>query len=192
MSLGEEKGGRIERAVRSILEAVGEDPARAGLLDTPKRVAEMYEEIFAGLALDPLAELERGIEEGRGEMVVLRDISFHSMCEHHLLPFFGVAHVGYLPGEKVVGIGKLVRVVDIFARRPQIQERLTNEVADTIQRGLDPIGVGVVIEATHLCMAMRGTKKLQATVVTSATRGAFNEPGAARTEFFELIRRGGR
>lgn len=181
---------RIEESVRQIIEAIGEDPSREGLVETPARVAEMYAELFSGIDADPAVELEVGFEEGHQEMVTLRDIPFYSMCEHHLLPFYGVAHVGYIPKGRVVGISKLARVVEILARRPQLQERLTSQVADTIVRGLRPEGVAVVIEATHLCMTMRGVKKPHSVVVTSAMRGIFHHSVATRAEFMALIRNG--
>jgi GTP cyclohydrolase I len=179
---------RIEEAVRNMLAAIGEDVTREGLADTPRRIAEMYAEIFQGLAIDPKQELLVGFDEGHQEMVVLRDIPFHSMCEHHLLPFHGVAHIGYIPRGRVVGISKLARVVEILARRPQLQERLTSQIADTILEGLEPAGVAVVIEAEHLCMTMRGIRKPGSKVVTSANRGLFRKKAATRAEFFALIR----
>lgn len=178
---------RIERAVRELLAAIGENPLREGLVDTPRRMAEMYAEVFQGLQLDPKQEMAVGFEEGHQEMVVLRDIPFHSMCEHHLLPFHGVAHIGYIPRGRVVGISKLARVVEILARRPQLQERLTSQIADSILEGLDPAGVAVVIEAEHLCMTMRGIRKPGSKVVTSANRGLFRKKAATRAEFFAII-----
>jgi len=186
----EENRRKIESAVRQIIEAIGENPSREGLLETPARIAEMYAELFGGIGVDPAEELAVGFEEGHQELVVLRDIPFYSNCEHHLLPFYGVAHVGYIPNGRVVGISKLARVVEILARRPQLQERLTSQVADTIVRGLKPEGVAVVIEATHLCMTMRGVKKPDARVVTSAMRGIFHRSVATRAEFMALIRNG--
>jgi GTP cyclohydrolase I len=185
-----ERGARIERAVREILEAVGEDPEREGLRDTPARIANLYAEIFSGLGEDPVEALSGGFEEGHQELVVLRDIPFYSTCEHHLLPFYGIAHIGYIPKGRVVGIGRLARVVEILAHRPQLQERLTTQVADTIVRGLKPQGVAVVVEATHLCMTMRGVKKPNARVITSAMRGIFHRSPATRAEFMALIRGG--
>ncbi len=181
---------RIEHAVRELIEAIGEDPNREGLLDTPARVAEMYAELFGGIGVDPAEELAVGFEEGHQELVLLKDIPFYSMCEHHLLPFHGLAHVGYIPRGRIVGISKLARVVETLARRPQVQERLTSQVADTIVRGLQPEGVGVVIEATHLCMTMRGVKKPDTKVVTSAMRGSFRRSVATRAEFMALVRNG--
>ena len=176
----------------SILQAIGEDPSREGLKDTPQRVAEMYTELFSGLETDPKAELIVGFNEGHHEMVILRDIPFYSMCEHHLLPFYGVAHVGYIPsvGGKVVGISKLARVVEIFARRPQLQERMTKQIADCIFEVLHPDGVGVIVRAEHLCMTMRGIKKAGANVITSSVRGTFRTTAITRSEFLSLIQRG--
>jgi len=190
MKMTEEGRIKIANAVRQILEAIGEDPEREGLVETPRRVAEMYEELFGGLCVDPAEELAVGFEEGHQEMVVIRDVPFYSLCEHHLLPFHGVAHIGYIPKGRVVGISKLARVVETLARRPQLQERLTSQVADTIVRGLRPAGVGVVIEATHLCMTMRGVKKPHSSVVTSAMRGGFRQSAATRAEFLSIIRCG--
>jgi len=180
---------KIKLAMTSIIEAIGEDALRESLRDTPQRVAEMYAELFSGLDADPKAELSVGFDEGHQEMVILRDIPFYSMCEHHLLPFYGVAHVGYIPSisGKVVGISKLARVVEIFARRPQLQERMTRQIADAIFEALQPDGVGVVIQAEHLCMIMRGIKKPGANVVTSAMRGTFRSKTATRSEFLSLI-----
>ena len=180
---------RIKKSVYEIIEAVGEDPAREGLKDTPRRVAEMYTELFSGLCRDPREELEVGFELGHREMVVLKDIPFYSMCEHHLLPFFGVAHVGYIPNKegRIVGISKLARVVECIARRPQVQERMTTDIADTIFTALKATGVGVVIQAEHMCMIMRGIKKPGSNVVTSALRGAFKTQASSRAEFFSLV-----
>jgi GTP cyclohydrolase I len=179
---------KIQAAVRMILEAVGEDPEREGLQGTPRRVADLYEEVFAGLTIDPSGYLAVGFEESHKEMVVLRDIPFTSMCEHHLLPFVGKAHVGYIPAGRIVGLSKLARVVEGFARRPQLQERLTSQIADTIVDGIKPVGVGVVIEAQHYCMIMRGVKKPGSTMVTSAMRGLFRNNPPTRAEFLEFIR----
>jgi len=180
---------KIERAIASIIEAIGEDPFRESIKDTPQRVAEMYAELFSGLGVDPKAELAVNFEEGYEEMVILRDIPFYSMCEHHLLPFHGVAHVGYIPspGGRVVGVSKLARVVEICARRPQLQERMTQQIADAIFDALQPDGVAVVIQAEHLCMVMRGIKKPGTTVITSAVRGTFRSKVATRSEFLSLI-----
>lgn len=175
-------------AARMILEAIGEDPNREGLRDTPRRVADMYEEIFAGLQIDPHDYLDVGFEEQHKEMVLLRDIPFHSICEHHLLPFTGRAHVGYIPNGRIVGLSKLARVVEGFARRPQLQERLTSQIADTIVEVINPRGVGVVIEAQHLCMIIRGVKKPGSTMVTSAMRGIFRTNPPTRAEFLQFVR----
>ena len=179
----------IERNVLSTLIAIGEDPKREGLVGTPKRIAEMYAEIFSGLSLDPREELSVGFEEGHHEMVILRDIPFYSTCEPRLLSFFGVAHVGYIPNKngRVVGASKLARVVDILVKRPQIQERLTTQIADSIVDALCPDGVAVIIEAEHLCMTMRGIKKPGTNVITSATRGLFRVRAATRAEFLSLV-----
>jgi len=181
---------KIEEAALAILKAIGEDPQRESLRDTPRRIAEMYAEIFAGIKMDARAELSVGFEEGHREMVILKDISFYSMCEHHLLPFYGVAHVGYIPNKegRVVGISKLARVVDIFARRLQLQERMTTQIADAIMEALQPDGVAVVIQAVHLCMTMRGIEKPGSAVVTSATRGLFRSRAATRAEFLSLVK----
>jgi len=179
----------IRTAVTSIITAIGEDCKREGLVDTPKRVAEMYAELFAGIGIDPKDELTVGYELGHREMVIVRDVPFYSMCEHHLLPFYGTVHIGYIPdiSGRVVGISKLARVVEIIARRPQIQERMTTEIADAILDGLKPDGVAVVVQAEHLCMIMRGIKKPGSNVITSALRGAFRRKPASRAEFFSLI-----
>jgi GTP cyclohydrolase I len=180
---------KIKRAVMDIIKAIGEDPGREGLRDTPTRVAEMYAELFAGIAKDPRDDLDVGFEMGHREMVVLKDIPFYSMCEHHLLPFYGVAHVGYIPNAegRIVGISKLARVVETIARRPQVQERMTTEIADAIVDGIKADGVAVVVQAEHLCMIMRGIKKPGSNVITSAIRGAFRRRPASRAEFFSLI-----
>jgi GTP cyclohydrolase I len=180
---------KIETAVLSIIEAIGDDSRREGLQGTPQRIAEMYAEVFSGLNMDARAELTVGFEVGHREMVVLRDIPFYSMCEHHLLPFYGVAHVGYIPNKegRVVGVSKLARVVEIFAKRPQLQERMTSQIADVILEVLQPDGVAVVVQAEHLCMTMRGIKKPGSNVLTSATRGLFRTRAATRAEFMSLI-----
>ena len=180
---------KIRKAITDIIEAIGEDPKRESLLDTPERVAEMYAELFGGMKQDPREELKVGFELGHREMVVLRDIPFYSMCEHHLLPFYGVAHIGYIPNHegRIVGISKLARVVEVISRRPQLQERMTTEIADTIMEALNPEGVAVVIQAEHLCMIMRGIKKPGTNVVTSAIRGIFSRKAASRAEFFSII-----
>ena len=180
---------KISSAINEIIKAIGEDPTREGLVDTPERVAEMYAELFSGLHQDPKEELKVGFELGHREMVVLRDIPFYSMCEHHLLPFYGVAHIGYIPNEegRIVGISKLARVVEIISKRPQLQERMTTEIADTIMNAINPDGVAVVIQAEHLCMIMRGIKKPGSNVITSAIRGIFSRKAASRAEFFSII-----
>lgn len=180
---------KIKKSVRSIIEAIGEDVSREGLVDTPRRVAEMYAELFSGMSMDPKEVLKTGYEQGHREMVIVKDIPFYSMCEHHLLPFYGEVHVGYIPDVKgrIVGISKLARVVEIIARRPQVQERMTTEIADTVMQGLKPSGVVVVIRAEHMCMIMRGVKKPGSSIVTSAIRGIFYENSASRAEFFSLI-----
>ncbi len=180
---------KIREAVTSIIKAIGEDPNREGLVDTPKRVADMYAELFMGLDSDPKEELVVGYELGHREMVVVRDIPFYSMCEHHLLPFYGVAHIGYIPdvSGRVVGLSKLARVVEIMAKRPQIQERMTTDIADAIMEGLNPSGVAVVVQAEHLCMIMRGVKKPGSSIITSAIRGVFRIKAESRAEFFSLL-----
>lgn len=179
---------RIERAVREILLAIGEDPARDGLLDTPKRVARAYRELFAGLRQDPAAHLERVFEQETDGVVLVRDIEFFSMCEHHLLPFFGKAHVAYRPnGDRVVGLSKLARTVDTFARRPQVQERLTAQVADAMMEHLQPAGVVVMVEAEHLCMSMRGISKPGSATATTVSRGIYATDTEARREILSLI-----
>jgi GTP cyclohydrolase I len=179
----------IAAAVKTMLQAIGDDPEREGLRETPERVARMYTEIFAGIDKNPADDLKVGYELGHREMVILKDIPFHSMCEHHLLPFSGVVHIGYVPGAdgRVVGISKLARVVETVARRPQIQERMATEIADAIVEGLNPDGVGVVIAAEHMCMTMRGIKKPGSKVLTSALRGGFAKRAATRAEFMSLI-----
>jgi GTP cyclohydrolase I len=178
---------RIARAVREIIEAIGENPGREGLLETPERIGRLYAELFSGVAQDPLDVLRRSFDEEHKEMVILKDIPFYSLCEHHFLPFHGSAHVGYVPEGRIVGVSKLARVVDILARRPQLQERLTSQVADAIMEGLHPDGVAVVIEAEHLCMTMRGVQKPGARMITSAIRGGFRRRGVTRSEFLSLV-----
>src|SRR5215203_3286494 len=178
---------RIERAVREILLAVGEDPDREGLLKTPNRVARAYGELMAGLHDDPKRHLQTVFRERYDEVVLLRDIEFHSLCEHHLLPFTGRAHVAYLPDGKVVGLSKLARLVEGFARRPQVQERLTTQIADALMEELQPIGAVCVIEATHTCMTIRGANKPGSTMVTSALRGIFKDNPSSRAEVLALI-----
>jgi GTP cyclohydrolase I len=177
----------IAQAVRQILQAVGEDPDRQGLQRTPMRVARMYEELFAGLWEDPAEHLATHFTEQYDEMVVLRDIPFCSMCEHHLLPFMGKAHVAYLPRQRVVGVSKLARVVESFARRPQVQERLTSQIADILMEKLDARGAGVILEANHTCMTIRGVRKPGSLMVTSAMRGLFKSNLATRTEAINLL-----
>jgi GTP cyclohydrolase I len=178
---------RIEHAVREILLAVGEDPNREGLLKTPNRVARAYGELMAGLHDDPRRHLKTVFNERYDEVVLLRGIEFHSLCEHHLLPFTGRAHVAYLPDGKVVGLSKLARLVEGFARRPQVQERLTTQIADALMDELSPIGSVCVIEAVHTCMTIRGAKKHGSTMVTSALRGIFKENPASRAEILSLV-----
>lgn len=182
-------GARIERAVAEILAAIGEDPNRAGLVATPRRVAEAYAEFFAGLALDPLDLLSDAVEiEGDelGELVLLRNIEFRSICEHHLLPFIGVAHIAYIPGDRIVGLGRLPRVVDVLAARPQLQERLTEEIAGALDTGLGPRGVLVVLDATHGCVTARGVRQARSSTVTLASRGELDDP-AQRAAIVALI-----
>lgn len=177
-----------EDAVRQLIRAIGEDPQREALLETPRRVAEMYREVFSGLTADPSETLSVEFEEAHQGLVMVRDIDFASMCEHHFLPFVGTAHVGYLANGHVVGISKIARVVDLLAKRPQVQERLTNQIADCLWDNLRPKGVAVVMEAEHLCMTIRGIRKPGARVVTSAMRGRYCDDPAARDEFMALIR----
>ncbi len=179
---------KIKEAVSSIIIAIGEDPEREGLLETPRRVAQMYAEFFAGLGQDPAAVLSTGFEEGHTEIVVLKDISFFSICEHHFLPFYGSAHIGYIPKGRVVGASKLARALDILARRPQLQERLTRQLVDTIYNTVQPEGVAAVISAEHMCMSLRGVKKPGSKVLTSASRGSFKSLVATRQEFLALLR----
>lgn len=180
---------RIERAVREILAAVGEDPTRDGLLDTPARVARMFAETCAGLHEDARRHLKVTFDAGHDELIMVRDIPFYSMCEHHLVPFFGQAHVAYIPNEdgRITGLSKLARLVDGFARRPQVQERLTTQVADAVEEVLSPRGVLVVVQAEHLCMSMRGVRKPGSSTVTSAVRGLLRTDPAARMEAMRLI-----
>lgn len=180
---------KIEQAVRMILEGIGEDPEREGLIDTPARVARMYREVFCGLREDPELHLQKIFSEEHEEMVLVKDIPLYSICEHHLLPFYGKAHVAYIPRQgKVTGLSKLARVVEGFAKRPQLQERLTTQIAETIMRRLNPKGVLVVIEAEHMCMTFRGVKKPGSKTVTSAVRGLFQKSEATRAEAFSLIK----
>ncbi|MDD2620092.1 MAG: GTP cyclohydrolase I FolE [Syntrophomonadaceae bacterium] len=179
---------KIQEAVRMMLEAIGEDPGREGLIDTPKRVANMYEEIFAGMDYNPQELLQVSFTEYHDELVLVKDIPLYSMCEHHFLPFYGRAHVAYIPkGGKVVGISKLARVAEAYAQRPQLQERLTSQIADCIYNTINPFGTVVVIEAEHMCMTMRGVRKPGALTVTSAVRGIFETRSETRAEVFSLI-----
>ncbi|MFI5044531.1 MAG: GTP cyclohydrolase I FolE [Acidimicrobiales bacterium] len=184
--------GKIEKAVREILEAIGEDPDRDGLRNTPSRVARMYAETCAGLHEDPTRHLKVTFEANHDEMILVRDIPFYSLCEHHLVPFFGHAHVGYIPSNdgQVTGLSKLARLVEGFSRRPQVQERLTSQVANAVEDTLHPRGALVVIEAEHLCMGMRGIRKPGSSTVTSAVRGIFRDDIAARAEAMRFIERG--
>ena len=178
---------RIERAIREILHAIGEDPDREGLKDTPARVARAYEFLFAGLGVDPIRQLTVGFQEDHHEMVLIRDIPFYSTCEHHLMPMIGNAHVGYIPDGKVVGLSKLARVVEGYSRRPQLQERFTAEVADALHHGLEAKGAIVVVEADHLCMTVRGVQKPGSVTVTSAVRGIYARDQRTRHEGMSLI-----
>ena len=179
---------RIEKAVREILAGIGEDPDREGLKETPARVARMYEEVFSGLGQDPAGSMTVFRTESHEEMVILRDIPVYSMCEHHLLPFYGHAHVCYIPNrERLAGLSKLARVVELISKRPQLQERITTQVADTLMQVLKPMGVLVVMEAEHLCMTMRGVKKAGSRMTTSAVRGVFESSQATRMEALHLL-----
>jgi len=180
---------KIEKAVRDILEAIGENPKKKDLLDTPKRVAEMYEEIFAGVKQKPEEELEVILDQKHHEIILLKGIPLYSVCEHHLLPFIGKAHIAYIPkAGRVTGLSKLARVVDILSKRPQVQERLTTQIAEIIMSKLKPLGVMVILEAEHLCMSMRGVKKPGTLTVTSAVRGIFKENEKTRSETLALIK----
>lgn len=178
---------RIEAAVREILAAVGEDPEREGLQDTPARVARMYAEMFAGLHQDPRAHLRRLFTQKYDEMVLVKDIHFESMCEHHLLPFIGKAHVAYLPQGKVVGLSKIARVIEVLARRPQVQEKMTEDIADLLMGELGARGVGVILEAMHTCMSIRGVRKTDSVTTTSAMRGTFRTNASTRSELLALV-----
>ncbi|PLT34868.1 GTP cyclohydrolase I FolE [Bacillus sp. V5-8f] len=187
--MGNVNHAQIEKAVRMILEAVGEDPDREGLLDTPKRVAKMYEEVFSGLDQDPKEYFETIFGEDHEELVLVKDIPFYSVCEHHLVPFYGKAHVAYIPRNgRVTGLSKLARAVEAVSRRPQLQERITSTVANSIMENLEPHGVMVVVEAEHMCMTMRGVKKPGAKTVTSAVRGVFAEDARSRAEVLAFIK----
>jgi GTP cyclohydrolase I len=182
--------GRIESAVRQILVEIGEDPTRAGLLDTPARMHRMYQELTAGYHVDVERLINRAIfDVDYSEMVVVKDIEFHSLCEHHLLPFFGRAHVAYIPNGRVIGLSKIPRIVEMYARRLQVQERMTKQIADLLMERLEPEGVGVVIEATHLCAAMRGVRKPGTVMTTAAVLGLFRRNDKTRAEFFAHIGR---
>jgi GTP cyclohydrolase IA len=178
---------RIQAAVREILWAIGEDPEREGLQETPERIARMYEELFSGLHKDPREILKKKFTQKYDEIVLERDIGFESMCEHHLLPFIGKAHVAYLPNGRIVGLSKLARVVEVLSRRAQVQERMTEELADLLMEELEPRGVAVVLEATHTCMTIRGIRKADSVCVTSAMRGAFKDKQSTRAELMALI-----
>lgn len=180
---------RIERAVREILIAIGEDPNRDGIRETPSRVARMYGELFAGLHDDPERHLETTFDENHHEMVVLRDVSFNSMCEHHLMPFEGTAHIAYIPGGKIIGLSKLARIVDAYALRPQVQERLTSQIADLLAQKVQVKGCAVVLEAVHTCMTCRGVKKPGSVMVTSALRGVMHTNQGTRSEALQLLYR---
>jgi GTP cyclohydrolase I len=181
---------RVETAVRELLIAIGDDPAREGVVETPRRVAEAYADVFAGMSIDPVSVLEALPDERGAGLILVRDIQVYSVCEHHLLPFFGSAAVGYVPGAdgRITGLSKLARVVEVLARRPQVQERLVREVADALEAALSPAGVAVIIEAEHLCMTMRGVRKPGSSVVTTEFRGLFADDAAARTEVLSLAR----
>ena len=180
---------RRQNAVREILIAVGEDPDREGLLETPKRVANMYEEIFAGLTEDPKQHIKLFNEQSNDEMVIVKDIPFYSMCEHHLLPFFGKAHIGYIPSDnKIIGLSKLARIVDNFAKKPQVQERLTSDIADFLNDNLQPKGVAVIMEAEHMCMTMRGARAAGSKTQTSALRGIMRTDAKTRAEVLSLLK----
>lgn len=180
---------RIQNAVREILIAVGEDPDREGLLETPKRVANMYEEIFAGLTEDPKQHIKLFNEQSNDEMVIVKDIPFYSMCEHHLLPFFGKAHIGYIPSDnKIIGLSKLARIVDNFAKKPQVQERLTSDIADFLNDNLQPKSVAVIMEAEHMCMTMRGARAAGSKTQTSALRGIMRTDAKTRAEVLSLLK----
>lgn len=180
---------QIEEAVRLILEAIGDDPSREGVLDTPKRVAKMYEEVFSGLNQDPEEYFETIFTEDHEELVLVKDIPFYSMCEHHLVPFYGKAHVAYIPRNgRVTGLSKLARAVEAVARRPQLQERITSTIADAMMKKLEPHGVMIVIEAEHMCMTMRGVKKPGSKTITTAVRGTFAEDSTSRAEILSLIK----
>jgi GTP cyclohydrolase I len=180
---------KIKRAVRDIIEAIGDDPDRSGLFETPDRVANMYEEIFAGMYIKPESLLKTFYEDKHQEMIIVKDIPLYSICEHHLLPFIGIAHVCYIPREgKILGLSKIARVVDILSKKPQLQERLTSEIADVINKELHPIGIAVIVEAEHLCMTMRGIKKAGSKTTTSALRGNIKTDSKTRSEVLLLLK----
>jgi GTP cyclohydrolase I len=179
--------GKIAAAVREIIDAIGEDPEREGLAETPRRIADMYGELFAGLCQDPREVLAGGFSDVSEDVVILRDIPFYSLCEHHFLPFYGSAHVGYIPNGRLLGISKVARALDILAKRPQVQERLTRQMADALVEALGADGVAVVLEAEHFCLSMRGAQKPGTRVVTSAVRGPFAKGSVGRSEFLALI-----
>jgi GTP cyclohydrolase I len=185
---GDERDAELASVIRRMIELLGEDAGREGLLETPRRIASMYRELFEGLDQSPEDVLSVGFEEGHDEMVILREIPFYSICEHHFLPFHGEAHVGYLPDGRIVGLSKIARAVEILARRPQVQERLTTQIADCIERVLEARGVGVVIDAEHLCMTARGIRKPGSRMVTSAMRGALRDDVNTRQEFLGFLR----
>ena len=179
---------KIQDAIRSVLVAIGEDPHREGLADTPRRIAEMYGELFSGIGKDPASVLTTGFDEGYDETVILRDVPFHSICEHHFLPFFGIAHIAYLPTGRVAGASKLARALDILASRPQIQERLTSQLADTLYDTLQPTGAAVIMSAEHMCLSIRGARKPGSKIVTTAARGSLKDQPAARQDLLALLR----
>ncbi len=180
---------QIQTAVLSILDAIGDNPSREGLLNTPDRVARMYSELFSGINVNPASAIDTVFDEedNHGGAVVLRDVPFYSICEHHLLPFFGRAHIGYIPNGRIAGASKLARALDVIAKQPQLQERMTGQLADAINDVLNPDGVAVILEANHLCMSMRGVRKAESSILTSATRGAFQRQGVSRAELLSLL-----
>ena len=180
-------GVKIRTAVSSIIEAIGEDTEREGLVDTPLRVAQMYEEFFSGVGKDPAEELATGFDEGHGGIVVVKDVPFFSICEHHFLPFFGKAHIGYIPNGRVVGVSKLARALDILAHRPQLQERLTDQLADCIFKTVKPEGVSVIVSAEHMCLSLRGAKKPGSKMVTSSDRGSLRTLADKKQQFLSMI-----
>lgn len=186
--MNKENINKIEKAVGMILEAIGEDPNREGLVETPERIAKMYQEIFSGIGADPKKHIKLFHEENHQEMVIVREIPFYSMCEHHMLPFFGTIDIAYIPNKKITGISKLARIVDTYAKRLQLQERLTSQVANFVMDNFDPQGVMVVIRAEHLCMSMRGVKKPGTSIVTSAVRGVFDSDSKTRNEALSLLK----